>query len=149
MKTATHAVTCAAIVAFGITASGVTVSDVNAANTSWRSKGAPSQVHVFTERCEHEHQRGNDVAIYAEHQFENEATAVDIARAKVLGRRTKDDLNFEMPTYTYRVVSEGIVISDGAIAVRCGSKRSGYAFDEVKIVVPRSYKLDLDVRDPW
>lgn len=150
MNRAIVGTTCAAIIGLGITADGVTVQSAGAAGSTWHiASSSTSQVRVFTERCEHEHKRGNDTALYAEHEFENAASAVDIARARVLGRRTQADRDFELPMYTYRIVTDGIAISDGAIAVHCGSKMSGYAFDEVKIIVPRSYKLDLDQRNPW
>ena len=53
------------------------------------------------------------------------------------------------PGYPYALVTKGIFVREGGVAVDCGNEHDGKIYDTVTFVVPRVYKLDLDTTSPW
>jgi hypothetical protein len=97
--------------------------------------------------CDGKFERDGVTHYFAQHLFERPLSARQLSRVRVLAHVT--DPNATVPGYSYAVVSKGIFVREGAVAVECGDATTGKAFDTVTFVTPRIYKLDIDTSAPW
>ena len=103
------------------------------------------QTVVFEASCSQSFERDGVTHYFAEHQLRLPLSPRQLSRVRVLAQTPANAL----PGYPYAVISKGVFVREGAVAVECGDATIGKQFDHVMFVVPRVYKLDIDTSSPW
>jgi hypothetical protein len=97
------------------------------------------QTEAFDAQCTETFEKDGVVHHFAQHVFSRPRTPRQLSGVRVLAYVP----NPSVPGYPFELVTKGIFVRDGAVAVECDG------FEHVTFITPRTYKLDVDTSSPW